>query len=181
MRSDEQLAREAQQNIPGSLQELVQRHHAPLFGFLYRLAGGDRALAEDLTQDTFLRVVQSLAQYRYPQPFKPWLYAIAANRARDHYRQADSRRTRSVTAQEESAGVDPGDPPEETLARLADVQRVGAALRELPYTQREVLILRYSQGLALAEIAGILHLPLGTVKSRLSLGLRRLRRLVEEA
>jgi RNA polymerase sigma-70 factor, ECF subfamily len=183
MRSDEQLAREAQHDQDDCLRELIERHHALLFGFLYRLTGGKRALAEDLTQDAFLNAIQSLHQYQYPRPFKPWLYAIASNRARDYFKLADSRRTTDFLEEvwDDFPAGDRTEMPEERLLEQIEIQRLVAVMRRMPYLQREVLVLRYSQDLSLAVIAEILNIPLGTVKSRISLGLGHLRKLLKEA
>jgi RNA polymerase sigma-70 factor, ECF subfamily len=170
--TDEQLAHRVQRGDTSALSILVQRHHSPLLGFLYRLTGGDRSLAEDLTQEAFLRALRSIQQYQPARPFKPWLYAIAVNVARDHFKRADTRYAVARTDEEFAALADPIE-LDETIAD--DNQRVAAAIRALPVRQREALILRYYQDLSLAEIAETLSIPIGTVKSRLSLGLRQLR------
>ncbi len=175
MRTDEELALGMKRGNTDDLSLLVERHHSPLVGFLYRMTGGDRGLAEDLVQETFLRVIRAIEQYRYPRSFKAWLYAIATNQARDYFKRADVRRTVS------SLDDDPGlfgvyDPrPEDGLIIDDEVCEVVAALQTLPQHQREVIVLRYYQELPLAEIAEALEIPVGTVKSRLSLGLKRLR------
>jgi len=94
--TDEQLALRVQQGSRHDLTTLVERHHSDLLGFLYRQTGGDRALAEDLAQEAFLRVVRAIGQYRYPRPFKPWLYAIALNVARDHFKRVEMHHTDSM-------------------------------------------------------------------------------------
>lgn len=170
--TDEQLARRVQRGDTSDLAVLVQRHHGPLLGFLYRLTGGDRSLAEDLTQEAFLRVLRSIRQYQSARPFKPWLYAIAVNVARDHFKRADTRYAVALTDEEFTALADPIELDESITD---DGQRVAAAIHALPVHQRETLILRYYQDLSLAEIAETLAIPIGTVKSRLSLGLRQLR------
>ena len=91
--TDEQLALAIQNGRRNELAPLVQRYHSLLFGYLYHLCGGDRATAEDLVQESFLRALNGIGRYRYPQPFKPWLYAIATNLARDHYKRAETRYT----------------------------------------------------------------------------------------
>jgi len=151
---------------------LVERHHSPLLGFLYRLTGGDRALAEDLTQEAFLRALRSIQQYQPARPFKPWLYAIAVNVARDHFKRAEVRYAVTLADDDLLALPDPIG-LEETIE--IDGPRVAAAIEALPVQQREAIILRYYQDLSLAEIAAVLAIPIGTVKSRLSLGLQRLR------
>ncbi len=175
--TDEQLASGVQRGRAADLTALVERHHGPLLGFLYRLTAGDRALAEDLTQEAFLRALRRIAQYRPARPFKPWLYAIAVNAARDHFKRADTRRTEALTDE-----FDPPDPGavDEGLLAAEDAGRVARALGALPAPQRETLVLRYYQDLSLAEVAEVLEIPLGTVKSRLSVGLDRLKRLLED-
>jgi DNA-directed RNA polymerase specialized sigma24 family protein len=83
--SDEELMEVLMAGDQAPLRPLVERHHANLLGFLYRMVGGDRQLAEDLVQDTFLRLIRQRT-YAANRPFKPWLYAIASNLARDHFR-----------------------------------------------------------------------------------------------
>ncbi|HTX91343.1 MAG TPA: RNA polymerase sigma factor [Anaerolineales bacterium] len=173
--SDEQLALGIQRGNTDDLTMLVERHHASLLGFLYRLTGGDRALAEDLVQETFLRLLGKIDSYRYPRPLKPWLYAIAVNLARDHYKQAEYRRTDSLPAQFE---ISMDRTPETELVAGDERQQVVSALKDLPALQREVIILRFLQDLSLNEISQTLRVPVGTVKSRLSLGLQRLKERV---
>src|SRR5215510_8147671 len=86
-RSDEQVMAAAVAGDQMAFATLVTRHHAPLLGYLYRLTGGDRPLAEDLVQETFLRVLRQRT-CQAGHPFKPWLYAIATNLARDHFKSA---------------------------------------------------------------------------------------------
>lgn len=178
LRTDEELARGIQRGEADALTHLVERHHSPLLGFLYRMTGGDRALAEDLAQEAFLRVLRSIDQYAYPRPFKPWLYGIATNVARDYFKRAEMRHTDSMPDGE--IGTDDAPRPEEALLSEDEARRVAAAVKDLPAHQREAVILRYYQDLSLAEIADVLGVPTGTAKSRLSLGLRRMREALEE-
>jgi RNA polymerase sigma-70 factor (ECF subfamily) len=176
--SDETLALGIKRGDPNALAVLVERHHSPLLGYLYRLTDGDRALAEDLAQETFLRALRGISSYDPARPFKPWVYAIATNLARDHYKSARVGRERSLDS--ESAGTD-GEwasaeaAPEQAALRAEESRTVQRAVADLPDHQREVVVLRFYQSLALNEIAAALDIPLGTVKSRLSLGIRRLR------
>lgn len=158
---------------------LVDRHHDALIGYLYRMCGGKRPLAEDLAQETFLRVLRSIDQYDHLRPFKPWLYAIATNLVRSHYARADTRR--SVTMSNPVAKDATTNPPiEDMVTDSEDVQQAVQALMTLPDHFREAIVLRYLQELSLAEIAEVLDIPVGTVKSRLSNGLRKLREIVEQ-
>ncbi len=175
--TDEALAQRLRQGDQAALTELVERHYDPLMGYLYRLLQGDRALAQDLAQETFLRALRGIGSYAYPRPFKPWLYAIATNLARNHYASADTRRTTNTDAETDALAGD--DPPDAGLLAQEAARAVIAALETLPDPQREVIVLYFYQSLPLQAIAEALEIPLGTVKSRLSIGVRRLRERME--
>ncbi len=168
--TDENLLLAIQRGERSAVAPLVERHHSPLIGYLYRMTGGDRALAEDLAQETFLRLINTVQQYSYPRPVKPYLYQIATNLARDHFKSAGVRYAAPLTE------THPSDEwlEQSVLTGLA-AQDAAIALSELPPVQRETVLLRYFQDLSLNEIAEMLGIPVGTVKSRLSLGLKRLR------
>ena len=170
--TDEQLAQQLQNGDRAALAALVERHYDPLLGYLYRLARGDRSLAQDLAQETFLHALRGIAHYTYPRPFKPWLYAIATNLARNHYNRADTRRTDNVVENQEYGAEDA---PDSVLLEQDETQAVIAALDSLPDHQREVIVLYFYQSLSQQAIAETLSIPLGTVKSRLSIGVSRLR------
>ncbi len=178
-RSDEQLMAAAMDGDQAALAALVTRHHIPLFGYLYRLVNGDRKLAEDLVQETLLHVLQE-RRYVPDRPFKPWLYTIATNLARDYFKSAAVRR-RGHTCDEEHALqylTDRAPGPEERALAAEQGSEVQAALTELGEEYRVVVLLRFYQGFSLQEIADTLKIPLGTVKSRLSVGVHRLRSLL---
>jgi len=179
--TDEALARQVQAGRVEALAPLVERHQRPLVNFIYRMTG-DRALAEDLTQEAFLKATRAIHQYQPSRPFKAWLYAIATNLARNYYGQAEYRHTDSASDHEQAweASPEPQPTPEARWVEVETTQAVQRALLGLPAHQRETLVLRYHQHLSLAEIAVLLNIPEGTVKSRLSLGLKRLRELLEQ-
>ncbi len=179
MATDEDLALGIKQGHRDCLQALVERHHSPLLGFLYRMSGGDRSLAEDMVQETFLRVLRTIDQYQHLRPFKPWLYTIATNLIRDYYRRFETRAQVDLSEQKLSQMAD-SDPIEDDLQAADEAKAIAAALLSLPAHQREVVVLRYYQELPLAEISAILDIPVGTVKSRLSIGLGRLRAVLEK-
>ncbi|MEO8395546.1 MAG: RNA polymerase sigma factor [Chloroflexota bacterium] len=176
--SDEQFAQQLQQGDRDALTALVERHYDPLLGYLYRMTRGDRSLAQDLAQETFLRALRGISGYASPRPFKPWLYAIATNLARNHYTSADLRRTENIA---EDAEYGAEDAPDAALLEQAEAEAVIGALDRLPATQREVIVLYFYQALPLQAIADVLDIPLGTVKSRLSIGVGRLRKLMTES
>ncbi len=159
-----------------ALATLVTRHHATLLGYLYRLVGGDRPLAEDLVQETLLHVLRQRT-YQANRPFKPWLYMIATNLARDHFKSAAVRQGwQSGDAEQALLQLyDSAAGPEERALVSEQGSEVRAALAQLREEYRVVLLLRFYQGFSLQEIAETLQIPLGTVKSRLSVGVHRLR------
>ena len=178
MTSDEELFREWQRGSAGALEALVRRHHAPLLAHLFRLTT-DPHLAEDLTQETFVRLVREAHSYHYPRPFTPWLYAIARNLARNHWQSAYHRHVETGTATVEAPGNEPD--PAAWLERLERREGMQAALHSLSFEQREVLSLRFGQEMGVEETAAALGVPPGTVKSRTFNALRRLRELLETA
>ncbi len=175
-KSDEQLMDAVMGGDLVALATLVARHHDPLLGYLYRLVGGDRQLSEDLVQETLLRVLQQRT-YQAGRPFKPWLYMIATNLARDSFKSAAVRRSvRSGDAEEALLHLEGREPsPEERVLAAEQERSVREALSQLGEDYRVVVVLRFYQGFSLQEIAETLHIPLGTVKSRLSAGIHRLR------
>ncbi len=161
-----------------ALAAIVERYYGPILSYLYRLSGGRRQVAEDLAQETFLRLMQQ-DSYRPDRAFRPWLYAIATNLARDHVRAA----TRDDRASEDAAALldlADGAPGPDVLAEAAEAgQAIARAFRQIGEEYRAALLLRFYHGLSLNEIAEALGIPLGTVKSRLSVGTRRLRDLLQ--
>jgi RNA polymerase sigma-70 factor, ECF subfamily len=177
--SDEQLMAMLAAGETAALETLVQRYHRMLLGYLYRFVGGDRSLAEDLVQETFLRVLRQ-QHNTMPQSFKAWLYAIATNLARDHLRSADCRHMVDVPEEAWLAFRDPSPDPEKLVLAAEQERLLVAALGQISAEYRAALLLRYFNGLSLHEIAEALHIPLGTVKSRLSTGLRHLRPIITQ-
>jgi RNA polymerase sigma-70 factor (ECF subfamily) len=174
--SDQQLMTAVMAGDQVALAALVTRHHAPLLGYLYCLVGADRPLAEDLVQETLLHVLRQRT-WSADRPFKPWLYTIATNLARDHFKSA-AMRQRGRRGDEEEALLrlhDSAPGPEEHALAEEQGGEVRAALARLSEEYRIVVVLRFYQGFSLQEIAETLQIPLGTVKSRLSVGVHRLR------
>ncbi|HYO50125.1 MAG TPA: RNA polymerase sigma factor [Chloroflexia bacterium] len=170
--TDEELMDRTMSGEATALGLLVQRHHGPLLGYLYRMCNANCTLAEDLAQETFIRVMRQ-ANYQADRPFKPWLYAIATNLARDHAKSADTRYAVCLDKSDALPDAAPG--PEELALAAEQGREVAQAIGSLPIGYRAAIVLRFYAGLSLQEIAAALDIPLGTVKSRLSVGCRRLR------
>jgi RNA polymerase sigma-70 factor (ECF subfamily) len=170
------------------LRTLIERHHPDLLRFLYRLVG-DQAGAEDVFQETFLQIHVSAATFDATRRFRPWLFTIAANKARDHLRRKGRRRMLELSAPVSGGsgagnggGGGGGDDGGAAFIDLMEVRvpapnarldqaelnnQVQRALATLSPTLREILLLAYFQRLSYAQIADDLGIPLGTVKSRL--------------
>jgi RNA polymerase sigma-70 factor (ECF subfamily) len=172
--SDEQLLAAVLAGDMGALADLVERYQAPLTGYLDRLVGPDWALAQDLVQETFMRVLRQHA-CRGSRPFRPWLYAIATNLARDHFKSAAVQRSTPLDDTFEALLPDCDAGPEDLALAGERGADLAHALDGLGTEYRATLVLRFYNDMSLQEIADTLDVPLGTVKSRLSVGLRRLR------
>jgi RNA polymerase sigma-70 factor (ECF subfamily) len=165
--------------------ELVQERSSEVYALLYRLTE-DAEEARDLTQETFLRVFQSIERFRGDADLKTWIYRIAINQARNRWRWWRRRRrdsTLSLDAEEGQSGQlvaahlksTGADPEQDALARERE-SALRSALRSLRHSYRETVILRDVEGLSYEEIAAALEISVGTVKSRLSRGRLELRR-----
>ncbi|NUQ51186.1 MAG: sigma-70 family RNA polymerase sigma factor [Phycisphaerales bacterium] len=180
--SDEQLFDFYRRGEDSALRQLIERHQEELLRFLYRLMG-DRAGAQDAFQEAFLQVHLSADSFDSSRKFRPWLFTIAANKARDMLRKRGRRPMLDLSAPVSSrsggGGEDGGgttyidllevdipapDAAMDDQERDTQVQRV---LAGMPLPLREILLLAYFQRLSYAQIAEDLGIPLGTVKSRL--------------
>ncbi|MFC7217385.1 RNA polymerase sigma factor [Streptomyces polyrhachis] len=144
------------------------------------LALGAGAEAEDVVQGAFLKAYRALGGFRDGAEFRPWLLRIVANETRNTVRAA--RRRRGLDARVAVLAGGPGEPdPAAVLVGAERRRELLAALRGLRAPQRDVVVHRYLLGLDEAETAAALGIPRGTVKSRLSRGLRELERMLGEA
>ena len=164
------------------LADLVERCQHRLVRYLLYLTGG-REYAEDLAQETWIRVLQRGSQYNGRQRFDPWLFAIARNLAIDYLRK--KRRagaTLSLPDDPDAILLLPSSDPSpfEAAARSEDAMRLAGRLQILPPLYREALLLRFQEDLSLAEIAQVLGVPVTTVTSRIYRGLAALRCALEE-
>ena len=167
---DRELIERIQCGDKTALTALIQHHYRPVRAFLYRRSG-DYALAEDLTQETFLKMTDALIQYKERGMFKAWLFRIAANLC------ANALRARKPTVPFEpdmGKHIVPD-------TQFENAQALKTAFFQLPDAQSEAIILRYYHEFSLQEIAKIQRMPLSTVKSRLRRGLAQMKLLLGEA
>jgi len=177
--ADEELVRRHLAGDRRAFAVLVERYAGPVFNLAYRLTH-DRPEAENIAQETFLRVYQALPQSDWRRPFKPWLFTIAVNLCRDWARR---RRMWTFSDLEDRAGDESGIealPDEAPLPadRLEEEelrQALQRAVDNLPPAYRAAVVLRYTEGLSYEQIATALDLPLNTVRTHLSRARQRLR------
>lgn len=170
---DTTLIRAAQGGDIGAYEELVRRYQDLAFrcAFLVVRSADD---ANDVTQEAFVRAFAALPRFRTDAPFRPWLLAIVGNQARNHRRSRNRREALALRAVDAGRHADVPSPEE----RLLDAERATellAAIERLRPEDREVITLRWFAELREAEMAALLHRPAGTIKSRLSRAMERLR------
>jgi RNA polymerase sigma-70 factor (ECF subfamily) len=158
----------------GAFAALYDRHSRAVYSFSYRMAGEKRA-AEDLAQYAFLKVWRSAGTYRAQRGgVKTWLLTVVHNRGIDLLRSSASRRRTREEAEAEAPRSQPSEAFSEAWGNHRR-DRLREALRDTPHEQREAVMLVHFSGLTQTEVSERLRLPLGTVKGRVRLGLRKLR------
>jgi RNA polymerase sigma-70 factor (ECF subfamily) len=172
--SDEELMTRFARGESQAFDALFERHAAPVHAYLSRLVGSG-LMAEDLAQAAFLSVVRSRGRYHPSIQFRPWLYAIATNAARDYFRR---NRREQLTEKGELPLNAVADTPPAGDAALE--RRVRAALEQLSPQQREVIILNRFGGLSMAEVATAVGASETAVKVRAHRGYERLRGLLSD-
>jgi RNA polymerase sigma-70 factor (ECF subfamily) len=170
------IARGLRRRDPDLLDRLIEQYQHRLLRYLVYLSG-NRELAEDLFQETWIRVLERGHQYDGKHEFSTWLYAVARNLTIDYLRKKNPVSLDGLMGDEEHATLEPADPRPmawQVVQRQEQAERIGAALLSIPVEYRETVVLRFQEGLSLDEIATVTHAPLGTVKSRLYRGLNML-------
>jgi RNA polymerase sigma-70 factor, ECF subfamily len=183
--SDERqtLANGLRRRDPDVLDRLIEQYQQRLYRYLLFLTG-DPALAEDLFQETWIRVLERGHQYNANSKFESWLFAIARNLVIDVSRR---KKFRSLEELADPESHQPFEPPDDhatsalqLLVTRENEQAVQLSLLKIPAYYREVLLLRFHEELGLEEIASVLSAPLSTVKSRLYRGLVALKSALPE-
>jgi len=184
MNDEQAMWRVQMQNDNTAFVELLQRWEQPILRLCARMTG-DPHRAEDLKQETFVRVFARRKEFRPAGKFSTWLWRIALNLCYDELR----RRQRHGECPLEIDQVDAGpvarefaseEPaPDFSLAAQEETELVRQALLRLPENQRAAVVLRYCEGLKLREIADVLEIPETTASSRIAVGLAQLTRMLE--
>ena len=173
-RTDQEIVVLARAGEEAAYRELIRRYERPLFSLLYRMVR-DRELAEDLAQEAFIKALNAIESYRPEYKFSSWIFKIANNAAIDHLR----RRELDTLSLEGSPHAETPEAVEATALQIGDRQespldvvearelggQIEQAIAQLRPEYRSCILLRHVEGRAYEEIAEILSLPLGTVKT----------------
>ena len=186
--ADETLMVQYQQGEVRAFEILLNRHRKPVFNFILRFVG-HREVAEDVLQDTFLRVIKGAAAYERQAKFTTWLYTIARNLCVDQSRRRKHRRHASLdapmAANEDSGTLLDVIPGNEMASDRKTVNKqlhetLERAIRALSDEQREVFLMREFLDMPFKQIAEVVGVPENTVKSRMRYALEKLRLELEE-
>jgi RNA polymerase sigma-70 factor (ECF subfamily) len=160
---DPGVLKKAQRGDERAFSLILRAYETPVFNYVLRLVGGDRSLAEDLTQEVFLRVYQGLPKFSLRSKFTTWLFQVTKNRVLDELR-AVERRPRALVALDDIAPLEVLDAPVEQLEEMDVLWR---AIEDLSVDLKMALLLRDVVGLSYTEIADSLEITLATVKWRI--------------
>lgn len=171
---DSELVRRARAGDERAYEELVRRHQDVAFRVAV-LVAGNAADAQDAAQEAMVKAFYALDRFRLEAPFRPWLLRIVANEARNRRRSAGRREQLELAVSAQHSSGDAAPSPEESAIAHERQRALLAALNRLRESDREVIAHRYLLELSEAETAEVLGCRVGTVKSRLSRALQRLR------
>jgi RNA polymerase sigma-70 factor (ECF subfamily) len=172
--TDQEVVVLAREGREAAYRELIRRYERPVFSLILRMVR-DRQLAEDLAQETFIKALNAIASYRPEFKFSSWIFKIANNAAIDHLRRREldtlsiDGAPHATSAEDiEATALQVGDKSETPLAEL-EARELGTAIERaigrLRPEYRSCIMLRHVEGMAYEEIAQLLDLPLGTVKT----------------
>ncbi|HEX9185095.1 MAG TPA: RNA polymerase sigma factor [Burkholderiales bacterium] len=174
---DEQLMLAYRQGDAGAFEALYARHKGPVYRFVLR-AVKERALAEELYQEIWMRVIEARTRYAVQAKFTTWLYAIAHNRLADHWRKRGLKLVDVAEADDPPAPR--GFEPEARAEGREDLRRLAAALEALPPAQREAFLLHEEAGMTPGEIAAATGATEEAAKSRVRYALAKLRQALDD-
>jgi RNA polymerase sigma-70 factor (ECF subfamily) len=174
---EDDVVRAARQGDRDAFRSLVIQYQSLVYGLVYRHLG-DSALAEDLTQEIFLKAHRGLSGFRAESKFSSWLTALAINHLRNHFKSRAHQDQRSTTPVELPTLEEFDFGPEADLLQREELRRFQCAIQALPVALREVLVLCGVEGRSYSEVSEVLGIPVGTVRSRLHAARTELRALI---
>lgn len=170
---EKKIIKKAAAGSAEAFERLVLQYQMSIYNLCLRITGNPEDAA-DLTQESFLKAWRNLDGFHFEAAFSTWLYRLASNTCLDFLRSAKRRRALSLTLEDEDGRSqlldlpDPAPTPESALLAMEENARLSAAMRQLDPEQRRILTLRVINGLSYTEIAAVLSIKEGTVKSRLA-------------
>lgn len=163
MQDEQCLVQKAQQKDKEAFAELYEAYFDKIYRYIM-LKTGNQADAEDMTQQVFLKALKSLPSYKYQEvPFSAWLYRIAHNQMVDHFRKSSKHQNCELA--EEITPDNPDDNPQRQVELKTDIESLIKATRQLTKSQQEVIALRFSSDLPVAEVARLMGKSEGAVKA----------------
>jgi RNA polymerase sigma factor (sigma-70 family) len=172
---DRALVARVTEGEAGALEALYSRYGRPCYSLARRIVA-DEALAQDVVQEVFLVLWRDASRFDAARGgFSTWLLSMTHHKAVDCVRREENLRKRRTAVEQLEEAEPPAPSPDDAVWTALRGERVRAALRDLPQQQREALVLAYFGGYTQREIAGLTATPLGTVKTRMLAGMRRLR------
>ena len=157
------------------MEKLIGLYYDPIFSYLCRKIG-NAALAEDLTQEVFLRLVNTLSRYRPTGKFSNYVFTIAVNAGNDYFRKSRLPQQEDISTVEIDSGVN----VEDFLIKQEQYGRLKEAIEKLPDMQKDTILLRYFHSMKIKDIAQVTGVNPSTVKSRISQGLKKLKFILSE-
>lgn len=161
-----------------AFEAFVHRYHVPIHQYVERMLK-DTKKAEDVVQETFIRLLNQLKNKQVPSYPKAWLYRVASNLCKDYWRSAQYR-SEDTAKEEMPVTVDPKSSVIEIYEKQETRKEIMSSLKHLSQPQQQIVLLRFYQDMKLKEIAEIMALPLGTVKSNLFHALKKLKGVLED-
>ncbi len=180
MQTDVALVMDIKAGNKMALAELVERHKKFAFRVALGLVG-NKDDAHDISQEAFLRVYRSAKTYDANQPFQPWFYTIIANLSRTWLRRRTRRDYRMVDVDDVSFLLVDDSTPEKAVMKKELIGRLKQALLQLDFDDREIITLQHFRNMSYEEIADLLHIPKGTVMSRLYYARKKLATLMRKS
>lgn len=176
MISDQVLSERMAAGDQDAFEMLVTRYHGPLLSYTSNQLQ-DRQKAQDIVQETFLRLIRHLRQHGALEHVRSWLYRVALNLCKDYWK-SSAYRSEGLAGEEFPERSDPSAGAEELIEQQETTKEIAASLETLPEVQRNIVSLRFFHDLKLQEISELLDLPLSTVKTHLYNGLRKLKKVM---
>ena len=173
---EKELIKKCRHNNEAAFGELMQRYRKQLFSYLFRICG-NRMAAEDIFQDTLIKVWKGLRSYNEQNKFSSWLFSIAHNAAMDYLRNSSIRKSSSL---EESYELPDDNNPHKNFEEKESYQMIMDAVNELPDKQKNVFLLRQHGGMSFKEIATEMDQPLNTVLGHMHYAVSKIRKKLSE-